>query len=277
MAAINSDSLSQMQLDAAPDEQAMATINSDSLSQMQLDAAPDDTVNSTQIGSLLDVQNLVSAWATAKGESHEFVGDIQLVAKLVRTLELHERETLLAALEQVYTAYQEAMRVPGTHEQLYGPLPRTLATYMVGEVARSPKMNARMNEDLANRTEDEKLRYKIKVVRNSFLWLDELMMPRSHWVGELISANDAHTQNRMHRSLRWLTWTQTRKFCEGAAEARSLTDDQKAGVEELWQMFVSNRWLPIECAFCLARLDPDRSRGDEWSRLFETVESLQWR
>ncbi|KAL4739879.1 hypothetical protein BDV11DRAFT_186600 [Aspergillus similis] len=74
--------------------------------------------------------------------------------------------------------------------------------------------------------------------------------------------------------LRWLTRTQTRKFCEEPAAARPLTENEKSELEDFWQMFNGNEWLPIRFAFCLARLDPERSWGEGWSGLYEIIEPL---
>ncbi|KAL5001758.1 hypothetical protein BDV10DRAFT_181922 [Aspergillus recurvatus] len=252
----------------------MAAINNDSLRQMHLDVAADQAVNNAPIHTLLDLQIFLSEWVTEKGESREFVGNIHPLAELLRTVALLERQTLLAILEHVYTAYAAAKEDPGFHDRHYAPLPPTLATYMMGEMVRSPQVIERMDEERRTRHGDELLRYKIRVIRNSFIWLDELMRARGEWLENWIGEKDVQAEHRVTMWLRWLTRSQTRRFCEEPGEARQLTEGEKADLEDFWLMFERNEWLPIQFAFCLARLDPDGSWGGGWSGLYEIIEPL---
>ncbi|RDW81278.1 uncharacterized protein DSM5745_04835 [Aspergillus mulundensis] len=217
----------------------MAAINSGNLGQVHQNIAAGETLNTTALDSVDDLQTLLWDWADSKGES--------------------------------------PMEDAGFHARRYGPLPPTLATYMVGELAQSPEVNERLSDELELRNGDELLRYKIKVIRNSFLWLNELMGLR-HWVGKLTfdpRDNDKQIEDRVRMRLRWLTSGRTRELCEQPALARPLTENEKSGVENLWGLFDGNEWLPIRSALCPARLDPERNWEDARPRLLEIVDILQ--
>ncbi|KAL4908850.1 hypothetical protein BDW74DRAFT_174079 [Aspergillus multicolor] len=257
----------------------MAAINSSNLGQVHHSIAAGEISKTITLNSIDDLQNLLWNWADAKGKSRNFVGEVQLIAELVRTLRIHQPETLLETLDRVYTLSRKAMEDADFRRELYGPLPPTLATYMMGELARSTEVNERLREELELRDGDDLLRYKIKTIRDTFLWLDELMGSQRDWVEKLTldNDNDKQVEDRVRMRLRWLISGQAREFCEQSPLARPLTGNEKFGLENLWRLFEARgeEWLPIQCAFCLARLDPERNWENAWPGMLRVIDTLQ--
>ncbi|KAL4922399.1 hypothetical protein BDW62DRAFT_197075 [Aspergillus aurantiobrunneus] len=212
----------------------------------------------------LELPMLLSEWAAEKGVSNDFVGNIKLVAELARILALDQRKTMLDILERAYSEYRVL-------DSSFGYHPPTLDTYLLREVIGLPQARDRADQELQSRSGDELIRYKIKAVRDTFLWLGELMEPRSFWIDKLIPDSEPEAQEPAKTALSWLSRKETRELCEGSISARALTAEDESSLEDLWQLFDGNMWLPVRCAFCLARLDPERSWTDGWSRLYSTV------
>ncbi|KAL4942573.1 hypothetical protein BDV06DRAFT_222014 [Aspergillus oleicola] len=219
----------------------------------------------------LDMKAFLSSRAAEKGECEEVVGDVRFVATLVRIVDFGQRETLIQLFERAYAGYKESIAAPGSHGRRYGPLPPTLATYMMGEMVRSPQAKEAMDLELQKHNKEELLRYKIKVVRDSFIWLDEMMTSRGDWVENLIPQLDGLVQNDATKRVRWLSEPRTEMFWEQASGAKPLTESEKVDLESLWGMFDGNDWMPIGAAFCLARLDFESHRSDSWARLSSVI------
>ncbi|KAL4781360.1 hypothetical protein BJX76DRAFT_359972 [Aspergillus varians] len=246
----------------------MAPTNSENLGGVPCVVSTRARAGDAPINRRLDLPVFLSEWATEKGKGDDFVGNVRVVAELVRILELHQPETLLDILERAHDAYET------TRDTRYDPLPPTLATYMMGGMLKLPEVQNRLDESLRSRSWNELLRYKIKVIRNSFLWLGELMTARSDWVDQIIPDNGEETNNRVKLGLRWLLDRETRKFCEECPGVGTLTESEKLRLEDLWRIFDDNEMLPIRIAFCLARLDPENWSGG-WARLFDILRPLQ--
>ncbi|KAL4886840.1 hypothetical protein BJY04DRAFT_176680 [Aspergillus karnatakaensis] len=165
---------------------------------------------------------------------------------------------------------------PDSREASFGFLPPTLSTYLVNDILlRSPEVRDRSNARLQGQNGAELLRYKIRVVRDSFLWLSDLVERRSDWVDLIVSETHTMTQDLVGARLIWLSGTQTREFCERPTTANVITEDGRSALENLWQMFDGNEEAPIRIAFSLAKLDAKGRWSDAWGRLNE-VNRLLW-
>ncbi|KAL4864741.1 hypothetical protein BDV12DRAFT_200820 [Aspergillus spectabilis] len=226
--------------------------------------------------SALDLRIFLLAWATEKRKSEDYLGNTQPIEELIRILSLGQPEGLLEALERAHIECERAMAHLGYHGRSFGHLPLTLSTYLLNEILfQSPGASDRMGEELQSRTGDELLRYKIRVVRDSYLWLSDLIERRSDWIDLLIPEVDTTTQYRVVGRLSWISKTQTREFCEQPMVARPLTEDGKSGLESLWRGLDGNGWLPIRIAFSLARLGAKGRWSDAWAKFNEVIRFLR--
>ncbi|KAL4795129.1 hypothetical protein BDV19DRAFT_177232 [Aspergillus venezuelensis] len=217
-----------------------------------------------------DIEAFLIDRAAERGKDRDVVGDIRFVAVLVPMLGFG-REDLIGLFERAYIGLTESNAATEIHGDNYGTLPPTLATYMMGEMVRSRQAKEAMHRELRKHNRGDLLRYKIKVLRDSFIWLGEMMGPRSDWVDSLIPQTDALVAVDTMRRVRWLSEPRTEAFWEQATGAKPLTQSEMADLEGLWALFDGNDWIPIRAAFCLARLDYDFHRSDGWSRLSSVV------
>ncbi|KAL4971070.1 uncharacterized protein BDV14DRAFT_6403 [Aspergillus stella-maris] len=214
-----------------------------------------------------DIGAFLSDRAAERGKDRDVVGDVRFVAVLVRLLGFGRRENLDELFERAYTGLKESNATPELHGRVYGTLPSTLSTYLMGEMVRSRQAKEAMQRELRKHNKSDLLRYKIKVLRDSFIWLGEMMGRRSDWVDSLIPQTHALVAIDTTRRVRWLTEPRTKAFWEQATGAKPLTQSEIADLESLWALFDGNDWIPIRAAFCLARLDYDSHRSDSWSKL----------
>ncbi|KAL4928964.1 uncharacterized protein BDV17DRAFT_80663 [Aspergillus undulatus] len=219
------------------------------------------TAGDNPLDTPLDLGVLLSKWAVEQGLHDDLVGNVEHVENIVQTLKLCQRERLRNIFERAYAALEDPRA-----DRLCSPFPATLGTFIICEIIRSPEAVDAMDKEMRERSGDGLLRYKIKVVQDSILWLSEPGEPRSHWVEKLIPVSDPYTENDVSRAFRWLREGRTEEFCEAPGES-SLTKSEEADLNRLWRLFDGNEWLPIRFAFCLARLDSEREWPDRWSRL----------
>ncbi|KAL4955925.1 hypothetical protein BDW69DRAFT_105152 [Aspergillus filifer] len=242
------------------------------LAQVQHGLVPEGIKHAGTAEVVEDIGAFLIDRAAERGECKDVVGDVRFVAILVRTLDLRRREDLVDLFERACAELEKSNAAPGFHDRLYGPLPPTLATYMTGEMIRSRKAKEVMHRELRKHNNVDLLRYKIKVLRDSFIWLGEMMGPRSDWVDTLIpQSTEPLVAIETTKRVRWLAGPRAEAFWEQATAARPLTQSEIADLESLWALFDGNDWIPIRAAFCLARLDYDSHRSDSWSSLSSVV------
>ncbi|KAL2864242.1 uncharacterized protein BJX67DRAFT_224887 [Aspergillus lucknowensis] len=224
------------------------------------------------LNSESELSAFLSAWMSQQKNSEELIsreGKVQPVWQLVETLDLRAPSELLKVLDNV--------RFDLDHEEFFAPLPLTVATYMIEEmVIRSSRGKRKIKELRQTKTADDRLRYMITVVRDSFLWLDDLLAYRSDWAHLLVPDSDTESQRETLDRIQWLTWEAPRDFCEGSPEKQSLCDQEMSYLDGLWRMFERNPWPPIQFAFCLAGLEATGSwsGSDAWLKYSRLIGPL---
>ncbi|KAL2822783.1 hypothetical protein BDW59DRAFT_149160 [Aspergillus cavernicola] len=237
-------------------------------------ACPPQAASSTPLSSALELQRFLSDWMITKGESPNSLGDIQPLWKVAEILNFRERTRLLEILKQVPSTFD--LESGHYHQRLYVPLPLTLATYMMGGMILSSDGEKKLKRAIETKSGDELLRYQIKAVRDSFLWLGDLIKRPDDWIKMLCSNIDAETERVVRMRVAWLTWEGTRNFCEKSPKKKSLGAIDVSALTNLWHMFQENEQLPIQFAFRLASLNVKGtwSAGREWSRFSAIVPPL---
>ncbi|KAL3477002.1 hypothetical protein BJX99DRAFT_226909 [Aspergillus californicus] len=166
------------------------------------------------------------------------------------------------------------------HVTYYGQLPLTLDTYIIEQMvinsANLTNVDARMKAFETENDGDELLRYKIRVVRDTFLWLEELLERWGDWVQLLIADGDDRKRPEMREQLARFSDTDVREFEQRSRKVTVLGGAEVLAVNKLWEMFEGNERVPVRFAFCLGRLKvAGRWKAAAWPRLNGIASMLQ--
>lgn len=228
--------------------------------------------SNTPLTSPVELMQLLINWVTEKDIREKLPLDIQTIWNLVEVLDLRQPAKLLEILEPVSAIYQTESTLERHLERYYGPLPRTLDTYIIDEMITRPtnlaNVNAKMKAMERENDGDELLRYRIKVVRDTFLWLEELLEGWDDWV-PMLTVDDDIKWPEMRKQLTKLNDTNVREFEQRSRRVTFLGEPEVLAVDKLWKLFDGNKQLPVRFAFCLARLKvAGRWKTAGWPRLY---------
>ncbi|KAL2810172.1 hypothetical protein BDW59DRAFT_155640 [Aspergillus cavernicola] len=117
------------------------------------------------------------------------------------------------------------------------------------------------------------MRYKIKVMRNSFLWLDDILGETSWselFTGYMEQPHEISTEIT-RRQIICLTTECTRRFWVGK---NPLDNNDFLKLNGLWTFFHDNSQIPIKHAFCLAVIGAEGSwQGKSaWGKFYRVVD-----
>ncbi|KAL2837331.1 hypothetical protein BJY01DRAFT_46169 [Aspergillus pseudoustus] len=149
--------------------------------------------------------------------------------------------------------YLAGIDLDPTSKTCFAPFPLTVATWLIHSmVVRSWDQKSK-NRVLEEKEINTALRHKIRVIRDSVLWMKDLSGSMGNWEWHLFPPSDVNSDRKSERAIRenlvWLQGGEVKKFYN----KRSDQVDQSR-IDELWEMFVKKEDLPVKCAFCLAQM-----------------------
>ncbi|KAL4950829.1 hypothetical protein BDW69DRAFT_186972 [Aspergillus filifer] len=230
--------------------------NWDDLSSLHHRFANTRTNTNTPLDSELELKVLLESWA---GENWKGVlGNVQPLWELVRILKLVRPKDLVDRLSNMDNCLKE---------EAARSLSPTLATYLIEDPELSKMWATEMNERLQNKTGDDLLRYKIKVMRDTVLWLDELREIRDSWFGILVGNDDRSlvpkestrignsTESTIQRHIVYLSSMRIENFCY---ESAKLCDKTSSELNGLWEFLQDSGSMLVKLSFRLATM---RAKG----------------
>lgn len=208
--------------------------------------------------SLKELEAFMEWWLDERLRRQRALGNVQPLWELVRILKLHEPTRLLQILDEIYRSWEDETSQYHYHELTYSSLPPTLTTYVVELIESSSEWTIQVDQ-LQNRSGPELLKYKIEVMRDTFLWLNDLLPNLSSWAGALFpdmkrslipeGQPPCKTENTILRQIAWISSVRGTIFWEGRT---SLDDEDSMQLSDLWKILHDSDQKPIKYAFRLA-------------------------
>ncbi|KAL4985848.1 hypothetical protein BDW68DRAFT_137512 [Aspergillus falconensis] len=233
------------------------------------------------IDSQKELEVFLEWWVDKKWKLSGALGNVQPLWELVRILKLYEPKSLLSTLDKINDFWEDDTARSRDHNHTYSSLPPTLTTYVIEKIESSDGWTAQVDQLLQNMSGDKLLRYKIEVMRNTFLWLDDILGRMSSWVGLLFGNDESSlipkgqsprqisTEKTILDQITWLSLGRTMRFWDGR---RSLDNEDLVQLNGLWKILNDNSQMPIKFSFRLAVVGAKGSWQDEsaWFK-FNTV------
>ncbi|KAL6233052.1 hypothetical protein BDW75DRAFT_242376 [Aspergillus navahoensis] len=136
----------------------------------------------------------------------------------------------------------------------YEPLPLNIETSIIHSILESPERYKREREaDAANPTKFQ--RYKLKVVRDCFIWFGRLFRYNHKWFTLLCSGNDI---KRVLENIQWLV-NQSMK------EGEPLSSGDERILDDLFDTFARHSRLAVQYVFFLARFRVKTFQADGYA------------
>ncbi|KAL2815758.1 hypothetical protein BJX63DRAFT_441976 [Aspergillus granulosus] len=184
-------------------------------------------------GSHYDLGMFMTNWAASNGRRESLV-DVQTLWEVLRRFEYHRPTKLREILAGLDLSPQLA--------QKYDPLPLNIEIAIIHSILESDERYKRQREaDEANPTKFQK--YKLKVVRDCFIWFGRLFRFNHKWVSLLSIGNDAR------RVLTYMEWLVQQSMKEG----EPLSVDDERILDSLFDCFARHSHPAVQYVFFLAR------------------------
>ncbi|KAL2870355.1 uncharacterized protein BJX67DRAFT_281109 [Aspergillus lucknowensis] len=258
----------------------MASINTNSLGGMDSGSfGSEPNTSNTQVNSPFELQIFLSEWAAARGQKPELIGNCQTLWELLQTLGFRQRDRLQEILGKLQLTGKGGRDYLRHHDSFHDHLSPTLANFLLLEIALSSReVRNKMSERQRNMEGDELLRYKIEVIRDSFLWLNNIIEKKIDFVKTVFSGFDKDQERLLIVRLACLSRIQVRDFSAGLPGATPLEKEDKSAMESLWKMFDGFfKPVPVRLAFRLASVGVAGGWGggsDAWSRFLHIFRGL---
>ncbi|KAL6234547.1 hypothetical protein BDW75DRAFT_162828 [Aspergillus navahoensis] len=207
-------------------------------------------------------------WAAIKGRAMG-CGDVQPLWELMDILNLrrvNEFRDFLADLD--FSAGPESDYSRKASGFMPG-LELSLAMYVADSLIRSAQGKERVQEAidfLKRMPEAEQQRQKLRIVRDSFIWLVRLYSWGDGAADMLCDGLDKAMQGRYQKAIAWLRKPTTRSFHNETVAL--LTEDGASDLEKLWLLFEKHNRLPVQYVFNLARLGVKGHPVPTWPRFY---------
>ncbi|KAL4862509.1 hypothetical protein BDV12DRAFT_42553 [Aspergillus spectabilis] len=255
------------------------TMSGSSLASWDLRFRSERLRDKTPLNSSVQLQRFLEGWVLEKNKDQHLIGTIEPLWELVRILDLKAPERVESVLRKVELRWNSANGRDPYQMYYYAPLPLTLATYMIDEMIMQSPIGLRgMDEILQTKVGSELHRYRIEVIKNSFLWLDDLVKPPANWVGLLFLEFDEELDRIVIERLGCMRTERVKGFHDRTLGQPALKAKDVQDLESLWLMFSNNSSRPVQFAFRLARLGAKGSWSgaddDGWGEFDDLVNYL---
>ncbi|KAL2829863.1 hypothetical protein BJY01DRAFT_261142 [Aspergillus pseudoustus] len=183
--------------------------------------------------SQYDLGAFLNKWAGRNGR-HEGLVDVQTLWEVLRRFDCHRPTRVQKILDELDLSPGLAFK--------YEPLPLNIETSIIHSILESDERYQRQREgDEANPSKLQK--YKLKVVRDCFIWFGKLFRFNHKWFELLSIGNDPTTVVEM---MGWL-------FEQSMKEGEPLCPSEERALEKLFDMFAKHPRLAVQYVFFLAR------------------------
>ncbi|KAL4814906.1 hypothetical protein BDW67DRAFT_191938 [Aspergillus spinulosporus] len=184
--------------------------------------------------SKYELGQYLTEWAARNGRTQDLV-DVQTLWQVLDRFDYHRPTKLLRILAGLDLSPELARK--------YEPLPLNIETSIIHSILESDERYKRERDtDAANATKFQ--RYKLKVVRDCFIWFGRLFRFNHKWFKLLCSGNDA---KRVVENMEWLV-NQSMK------EGEPLSSGDERILDDLFDTFARHSRLAVQYVFFLARL-----------------------
>ncbi|CEL05157.1 hypothetical protein ASPCAL06277 [Aspergillus calidoustus] len=205
-----------------------------------------------------ELEQRVRRWMMNENIAHNLIGNLQPVWEIITSPRLHELDELETYLTRIRFDEQG-------HAERFAPLPVTVATYLIEVMLGGSWVQTSLEKDMEVKGPEELQRYKIRTVRDTFLWLGDLVDAPGTWAWMLLPPSDVAKEREIRKSLKWLQHEDTKRFYRKASPKTTLNAEDLANLEGLWRMFEEkkDKHRAIRYAFFLARLEAMGSWGEK--------------
>jgi hypothetical protein len=169
----------------------------------------------------------------------------------------------------------------------FAPLPHTVAIYLIEVMLVRPWDQESRDRAMQAKQADEIQRDKIRIIRDSFLWLRDLLGFAGIWSKELFPTldvnSDVQRESAIRQKLSWLQNEEPRSFLQQSRSRTVFDQESESKINDLWNIFVGSHSLSVKYAFRLAQLgakgswEPNGDGGrvsDEWSEYNQVISGL---
>ncbi|KAL4786396.1 hypothetical protein BJX76DRAFT_117954 [Aspergillus varians] len=182
-----------------------------------------------------DLGQFLTDWAAGSGRNRGGLVDVQTLWEVLRRFDV-DRPTKLHAILDSLDLSPELARD-------YKPLPLNIETAIIHSILGSEERYKRQREaDAANFAKFQ--RYKLKVVRDCFIWFGRLFRFNHKWFSLLASGNGSE---RVVENMDWLVRQSSRKGGD------RLSPKDERILDDLFDSFAGHGRLAVQYVFFLAR------------------------
>ncbi|KAL4733513.1 hypothetical protein BDV11DRAFT_213751 [Aspergillus similis] len=184
--------------------------------------------------SQYDLGQYLTDWAARNGRNQDLV-DVQTLWEVLHRFDYHRPTRLLRILAGLDLSPELARK--------YEPLPLNIETSIIHSILESDERYKRERAiDAANPSKFQ--RYKLKVVRDCFIWFGRLFRFNHKWFTLLCSGNDP---KRVLENMEWL-------MNQSMKEGEPLSSGDERILDDLFDTFARHGRLAVQYVFFLARL-----------------------
>ncbi|KAL2830837.1 hypothetical protein BDW59DRAFT_177572 [Aspergillus cavernicola] len=184
--------------------------------------------------SQYDLGLFLMEWVAGSGRKQDLV-DVQTLWEVLHRFGYHRPTKLRQILDGLDLSPELARK--------YEPLPLNIETSIIHSILESEERYKRQRElDAAKRAKFQ--RYKLKVVRDCFIWFGRLFRFNHKWFVLLSSGND---RKRVLENMEWL-------LNQSMKEGDPLSSGDERILDDLFDIFARHGRLAVQYVFFLARL-----------------------
>lgn len=147
-------------------------------------------------------------------------------------------------------------------KRLYESMEFDIVLYLIDQVLLTPYDTVQENEALPAKR-------KIEIIMSTILWMSKLLW--SPWVWKIKLANTP-SQKSPRKGLEWLSGALRQRGM--LTKGRDLNDDDKATLDELWNLFKDHDQRPIQLAFAMSSRGMIRDVVRERQEVARVIEEL---
>ncbi|KAL3491873.1 hypothetical protein BJX62DRAFT_115041 [Aspergillus germanicus] len=226
-----------------------------------------------------DLEEVLKLWVAEKRDPQIPLGSLKPVWEIMSIEGLQD----IDELEEYFDRTLFDPRLENVH---FAPLPHTVATYLIEHMLVRP-WDQKSREEAMQAERGEVQRDKIRIIRDSFLWLRDLLGFVGTWGKELFPTHDVNSdlqrESAIRQKLSWLQNEEPKSFLQKSYSRTSLDEEDESKINDLWNIFAGSHSLSVKYAFCLAQLgakgswEPNGDGGrvsDEWYEYNQVISGL---
>ncbi|KAE8383092.1 hypothetical protein BDV26DRAFT_277551 [Aspergillus bertholletiae] len=219
--------------------------------------------------SVFQLGNSLTQWIGNFSERQgDKPGDVQSLFRLLRAVDMDTPKALWGALKDMDISRSRTSDYMALARQ-YEPLHLSISNYIMHRIIwpRHGQCVVQSMKHSEQHTDNDD-RYKISVVANAFILLDQLFYPPSGWTHLLYSEQDLKRQKEVAE---WMSTSKPWRHCHGRIP---LHQADQENVNELWACFNEHDKEPIRFVFHLSQILVLKGSLTDWSLLSRVLYPL---